>query len=73
MPYEQKHEPLITEDPMARIHNAKAVVKQFKRAAGVIITEDREVMVPTGTATLGNKSWGKVDYLVNHCGYRLVR
>ena len=58
---------------MARIHNAKAVVKQFKGAAGVTITEDREVMVPTGTATLGNKNWGKVDYLVNFCGYRLVR
>ena len=22
---------------------------------------------------LGNKSWGKIDYLCNYCGYRVVR
>jgi len=22
---------------------------------------------------IGNKSWGKIDYLVNHCHYSLVR
>ena len=58
---------------MARIHNAKEIVKKFKKVSDVKITEDRELIIPAGTATLGNKSWGKVDYLVKHCGYRLVR
>lgn len=58
---------------MARIHNAEKVVEQFERAAGVKITEGRELIVPAGSDALGNKSWGKVDFLVNHCGFRLVR
>ena len=58
---------------MARIHNVEEVEEQFEQFAVITITEDREVIIPAGTATLGNKSWGKVDYLVNHCGYRLVR
>lgn len=58
---------------MARIHNTEAVLQQLKRCTGVTFTGDREIIIPDGTATLGNKSWGKVDFLVNHCGYRLVR
>lgn len=58
---------------MARIHSAEEVKEQIVQFASVSITANREVIIPAGTATLGNKSWGKVDYLVNHCGYRLVR
>lgn len=70
---EQKHESLILEDPMARIHNVENVEKHFEQFAGITLTEDREVIILSGTTTLGNKSWGKVDFLVNYCGYRLVR
>jgi len=49
------------------------VVEQLKKLTGVTVTNERELIIPRGTDTLGNKSWGKVDFLVNHCGYRLVR
>ena len=39
---------------------------------GLAFTISREVLVTRGTDRLGNGSWGKVDYLVNHLGYRLV-
>ena len=39
---------------------------------GVAFTTSREVLVTRGTDRLGNGSWGKVDYLVNHRGYRLI-
>lgn len=58
---------------MARIHNVENVEKHFEQFAGITLTEDREVIILSGTTTLGNKSWGKVDFLVNYCGYRLVR
>ena len=37
---------------------------------------DRTVSVLTGNGRkndLGNGSWGKIDFLVNHCGYTLIR
>ena len=58
---------------MARIHNREEVVELFKGHSDVKLTGDREIVISTGTTALGNKSWGKVDFLVNHCGYRLVR
>jgi len=58
---------------MARIHSREEIVELFKRHSDVKLTGDREIVISTGTTTFGNKSWGKVDLLVNHCGYRLVR
>ena len=58
---------------MARMHDMEKVVEQLDALMGVTVTEEGELIIPQGTTTLGNKSWGKVDYLVNHCGYRLVR
>lgn len=29
-------------------------------------------VVVTDQASLGNKTWGRIDFLVNHCGYRLL-
>lgn len=28
---------------------------------------------PLKNNDLGNKSWGRIDFLINHCGYRLQR
>lgn len=58
---------------MARFHDKDMVIKQLEALMGVTVTDEGELIIPRGTATLGNKSWGKVDFLVNHCGYRLVR
>lgn len=58
---------------MARLHDMEEVVEQLDALMGVTVTKERELIIPRGTTTLGNKSWGKVDYLVNHCSYRLVR
>ena len=58
---------------MARIHVVGVVVGQLKALLGVTVTKELEVIIPHDTITLGNKSWGKVDFLVKHCGYHLVR
>lgn len=38
-----------------------------------VINKDGEVVDnPKKRFDLGNKSWGKIDFLVNHCGYSRV-
>jgi len=34
---------------------------------------NKEILVPPDYLLLGNGSWAKIDFLVNYCGYRLVR
>lgn len=33
--------------------------------------EGKMITHPEKKFDLGNKSWGKIDYLVNHCGFQL--
>jgi hypothetical protein len=60
-------------------HEESKVVSQLSKKHDVRVTQNRQVLLLNGTSNkgqyqlshdLGNKSWGKIDFLVNHCGYR---
>lgn len=64
---------------MARKHNEDEVLFQLRKKHDVRVTQNKEVLVLNGKSNkgqfqpqndLGNGSWGKIDFLVNHCGYR---
>lgn len=70
---------------MARKHTVDEVLRTLKTKKDVrvsgktvavlsnkVLTNDGRVIInPDKTFDLGNKSWGKIDYLCNHCGYHL--
>jgi hypothetical protein len=41
-----------------------------KANSGIIAILDKKS--PFRVNDLGNGSWGKIDYMVNHCGYKIV-
>lgn len=64
---------------MARKHNLDEVRIALKKKHDVMLTSNKEVLLLTGqnpkypkSNDLGNGSWGKIDFLVNHCGFRKV-
>jgi len=66
---------------MARKHNEDEVLLQLRKKNDVRVTQDGFVLVLNGKSTkgqfqkqndLGNRSWGKIDFLVNHRGYKLL-
>jgi hypothetical protein len=64
---------------MARKHTVDEVLKALSQKHDVRVNlYTHEIEVLTGKKVpvqndLGNKSWGKIDYLCNHCGYILFR
>lgn len=59
-------------------HTESEVLIQLRNKQDVKVTPNKEVLVlrgrtPRGQSQqrndLGNSSWGKIDFLVNHCGY----
>ncbi len=55
-------------------HSEEEVLKALKRKSDVKI-EGKFVLVLNGNKQhkshdLGNGSWGKIDFLVNHCSYK---
>ena len=70
-------------------HNEYDCIKQLDRkrdckiaSSGVIVILQNHIFIPKEGKTirnpnkhfdLGNKSWGKIDYLINHCGYSMMR
>lgn len=60
---------------MARKHNEDEVLYRLRKKQDVRITQHKEILVlgkngKNKQNDLGNGSWGKIDFLVNHCGYR---
>ena len=70
---------------MARKHNEDEVLRSFRSKRDIHI-KDSSIMVlrdkiiakggesidnPAKTHDLGNGSWGKIDFLVKHCGYSI--
>lgn len=60
---------------MARKHNEDEVLYRLRKKHDVRITQNKEILVLSQFAKnklndLGNGSWGKIDFLVNYCGYR---
>lgn len=60
---------------MARKHNEDEVLYRLRKKQDLRITQNKEILVlgkngKNKQNDLGNGSWGKIDFLVNHCGYR---
>ena len=60
---------------MSRKHQIEKVLRSLGKKQDCRIN-GTDILVLTGNGKrkkqhdLGNKSWGKIDYLVNHCGYK---
>ena len=55
---------------MAKKHDESGALKSFARV-GRIDAARKVLTLPEG-ANAGIKTWGKIDYLTNHCGWTLV-
>ena len=72
---------------MGRKHRLDEVLKELSRkndvrVSGTVVMVlsdkivDKESNIidnPQKRNDLGNGSWGRIDYLVNHCGYGIVK
>lgn len=57
-----------------RHYDEASVIKSLNKKGGVSInTVDKVVSVQINNSTIGNGSWGKIDYLCHYCGYFLNR
>lgn len=54
------------------------MLKSLRKKHDVRVTQTKDVLLLNGKSTkavfqlqndLGNGTWGKIDFLVNHCGY----
>ena len=66
-----------TKTIMARKHNEDEVLYRLRKKHDVRVTQNKEILVLSRKSKqkqhdLGNGSWGKIDFLVNHCGYRQI-
>ena len=58
---------------MTRKHNVDEVIRSLGRKKEVRVNPyAKTVEVLSKQTELGNGSWGKIDFLTNHCGYRLL-
>lgn len=73
---------------MARKHTEEEVLKSLKKKNDITI-DGNEIFImpdkvynsksgeietnPKKKFDLGNGSWGKIDFLVHHCGYRIYQ
>jgi len=55
---------------MAKRHDESGALKSFARV-GKIDAARKTLTLPKG-ATVGIKTWGKVDFLTHYCGWSLV-
>lgn len=53
-----------TEDYCVKLINRKFTAE--------VNTVDKIIYVLRGTNEIGRKSWGKIDYLVNYCRYKVI-
>jgi hypothetical protein len=64
---------------MARKHSVDEVLEALKKKKDCKIDSQEKIISVLQNKThgktndLGNKSWGKIDYLTKYCGYTLLR
>jgi hypothetical protein len=62
---------------MSRKHNFSDVINSLRKKHDIKIFEHQNKIcllfnsAKTKKFDLGNKSWGKIDYLVNHCHFHI--
>jgi hypothetical protein len=55
-----------------RKYDETSVVRELNRTQGVSINQASKVInVNKHNHSLGNRGWGKVDFLIHYCGYYL--
>ena len=59
----------IQETSMAKKHDESGALKSFARV-GKIDAHSKTLTLPKG-ASVGIKTWGKIDFLTNYCGWTL--
>lgn len=66
---------------MTRKHNENEVLSLLRLKHDVRVTLQKEVLILNGKSgkgqfqrmhDLGNGTWGKIDFLVSHCGYKMA-
>lgn len=56
-----------------RKYDEVSVCRSLSKKHDVNIDTQRKVIeVVKNNTTVGNGSWGKIDYLYNYCGYRVI-
>jgi hypothetical protein len=58
---------------MAKKHDERTVIEQLSKISGVSVNQGQKQVRINSTAIVGIHSWGKIDYLTNHCGYSAIR
>ena len=55
---------------MGRKHRVDEVIRALEKKGCKI--DNTNVIDCKKATNLGNKSWGKIDFLVNHCGFIVI-
>lgn len=52
-------------------HEEKQVVATLQKSRIIKISNHKEISIPETSFTdkIGIGTWGKIDFLINHCGY----
>lgn len=58
---------------MKKTHVENNDVQLLARMGRVGVNEDKKMLRASQNAVIGIKTWGKIDYLVNHRGWSMVR
>ena len=58
---------------MKKTHVENNDVQLLARMGRVGVNEDKKMLRASKNAVIGIKTWGKIDYLVNHRGWAMVR
>jgi hypothetical protein len=58
---------------MKKTHVENNDVQLLARMGRVGVNADKKMLRVSKNAVIGIKTWGKIDYLVNHRGWSMVR
>ena len=58
---------------MKKTHVENNDVQSLARNGRVGVNADKKMLRVSKNAVIGIKTWGKIDYLVNHRGWSMVR
>jgi hypothetical protein len=58
---------------MKKTHVENNDVQLLARMGRVGVNADKKMLRASKNAVIGIKTWGKIDYLVNHRGWSMVR
>jgi len=51
-------------------YDEATIIREMKRRSGINITSKNEICISVNS-NIGIHTWGKIDYLLNYCGYTI--